>query len=661
MPASDARSELSFLLGQHLPSTLDAQVSYHLESVLGEGASAAAFLASRRTPAGTATVVVKVLLPRLVREQGDLVTLAFKKEVVALGRLAEKMPPTPFVVRLFEAGELVAGHGNLTLPWLALEFVHGGTEGTTLYERLTRCLATSRSAFPAHRVARAIECMAEGLSAIHDVGVIHRDLNPWNVLCCGSGHEEVLKIADFGISRPVGLSATFGRIELGTPGYSSPEQLVPSGTPTTPASDIFSLGTLVFTVLTGEDLFLGTDTVAVMLEASKPTRRSITEAPSLDPDLRRRQSVCAELDRVLARATAPDPQQRYQTAQELEGSLLPLLQSPRWARSVMAPSTLRTHHPPPARWSWQCRHRFGDDRVVVRLGWQSGGDCLALTADGLEYWDGTTWQLALAAGLDVKRVRCLRSVRPGSWLVAGESGLLAHFSHRGGPPMCWPAGDGSTCFVDADGDPEDLAVLVGQTAQSQVSLHALCGGHWLKPLWLEPMTTVSALSRLGDERWLVVGRTGQGNGAVWLHDPLAWDLQALSVPAARAYIACAASPGYRTGVAVGTTGASVRVEDGQAVAQPIGTELDVSAVAMTADGATWAASRGHLWLLPSPTHGWQCVWEDRTLTVPIVGLYAEGSRVVAIGADGGVLEGHSTEANDWSLPSDSPPSLRRRR
>jgi serine/threonine protein kinase len=660
MPPSDARSELSFLLGQRLPSTLDAQVSYHLESVLGEGASAAAFLASRRTPAGIATVVVKVLLPRLVRDQGDLVMLAFKKEVVALGRLAEKVPPTPFVVRLFEAGELVTEHGELTLPWLALEFVHGGTEGTTLYERLTRCLGTTESAFPSHRVARAVECMTEGLSAIHDVGVIHRDLNPWNVLCCGSGHEEVFKIADFGISRPVGLSVTFGRVELGTPGYSSPEQLVPSGTPTTPASDIFSLGTLVFTVLTGEDLFLGTDPVALMLEASKPERRSITQAPSLDPDLRRRPSVCAELDRVLARATAPDPQQRYQTAHEFAGALLPLLRSPRWARSVVAPSTLRTHHPPPARWSWQCRHRFGDDRVVASLGWQSGGDCLALTADGLEYWDGTTWQLALAAGLDVKRVRCLRSVRPGTWLVGGDSGLLAHFSHRGSP-VSWPAGPGSTNFVDADGDPEDLAVLVGQTAQSQMSLHALCGGHWLKPLLLEPMNTVSMLSRIDEERWLVVGRTGQGNGAVWLYDPLAWDLQALSVPAARAYIACAASLRYRTGVAVGTTGACVRVEEGQAIVQPIATKLDVSAVALAADGPTWAASRGHLWLLPSPIHGWQCVWEDRSLTAPIVGLYAEGSRVVAIAADGGVLEGHNTEADVWSVPIDSPPSLRRRR
>jgi serine/threonine protein kinase len=658
VPAPDEKSELGFLLGRRLPSTADAQVHYQLDSVLGEGASAAAFLASRRTPAGTATVVVKVLLPRLVRDQGELVTLAFKKEVVALGRLAEKIPPTPFVVRLFEAGEL--SHGSLTLPWLALEFVHGGAEGTTLYERLVRCLGTTKSAFAADRVARAVECMAEGLCAIHDVGVIHRDLNPWNVLCCGSGHEEVCKIADFGISRPEGLSATFGRIELGTPGYSSPEQLVPSGMPTTPASDIFSLGTLVFTLLTGEDFFLGADTVSVMLEASKPARRSITEAPALDPDLKRRPSVCAELDRVLARATAPDPQQRYQTADELAGALLPLLRSPRWARSILAPSTLRTHRPPPLGWSWQCRHRFGDDRVVVHLGWQSGGDCLALTADGLEYWDGTTWQLALAAGLDVKRFRCLRSVRPGAWLLGGDSGRIAHFSHRSAP-VCWPAGPSDTSFVDADGDPEDLAVLVAQTGQRQTSLHTLCGGYWLRPLLLEPMATVSSLGRLGGERWLLVGRTGQGIGAVWLYDALAWHLEPVSVPPARAYIACATSPRYAAGVAVGTTGACLRVDEGQTIVQPIQTELDLSAVAIAADGAVWAASRGRLWLLPGPTHAWQCVWEDRSVVAPIVGLYAEGSRVVAIGADGGVLEGRSTAADDWPIPSDAPSSLRRRR
>jgi serine/threonine protein kinase len=660
MQATSAKSELGFLRGQVLPSNLDAQVNYQLESVLGEGASAAAFLASRRSPTGVATVVVKVLLPRLVREKGDLVRLAFKKEVVALGRLGEKVPPTPFVVRLLEAGEIEGVHGKLTLPWLVLEFVQGGIEGTTLFERLTRCLETTEFALPMQRVARAVECIAEGLDAIHDVGVIHRDLNPWNVLCCGSGPDEVFKIADFGISRPVGLSATFGSVELGTPGYSAPEQLVPSGTPTTPASDIFGLGALIFTLLTGEDLFPWTETVEVMLAASKPARRSIAESPKLDPELKTHPEVCADIDRVIARATAPEPAQRHQRAHEVAAALLPLLRPAGRIRPVTGPSTLRSHHSPVADWTWQCRHRFGDDRVVARLGWQSGGQCLALTADGLEYWDGTTWHLAVTGDLDMKRVRCLRSIRPGSWLVVGDSGLIAHFSHRTSP-IHWPSGASSASFIDADGNPDDLAVLIGIGTGSQTSLHAVCGGHWLKPLPLEPQATVSSLGRLGDERWLLVGRNAKSNGAVWLYDPLAWALTPLSVPAARAYIACAASTRQRFGVAVGTAGACVRVQDGQASSHPVASDVDLSAVAIASDGSTWAASCGRLWLLPSPTHGWQCVWEDGSLTTPIVGLYAEGSRVVAIGADGGVLEGRNLGVDEAPAPSHHPLSRRRRR
>jgi eukaryotic-like serine/threonine-protein kinase len=175
------------------------------------------------------------------------------------------------------------------------------------------------------------------------------------------------------------------------------------------------------------------------------------------------------------------------------------------------------------------------------------------------------------------------------------------------------------------------------------------------------MATVCSLGRLGGERWLLLGRTGQGIGAVWLYDALGWHLEPVSVPPARAYIACATSPRHGTGVAVGTTGTCVRVDEGQTIVQPIQTELDLSAVAIAADGAIWAASRGRLWLLPGPTHAWQCVWEDRSVVAPIVGLYAEGSRVVAVGADGGVLEGRSTAADDWPIPSDAPSSLRRRR
>jgi serine/threonine protein kinase len=657
-------SELKFLVGQTVPSSFDARVSYELEAVLGQGATAAAFVASRVAPTGRARVVIKVLLPHLLQERDDLLRLAFKKEVVALGRLGEHVPPTPFVVRLIEAGELSVEKLEVSLPWLALEFVHGGVEGTTLYERVVFSLEATALAFPAERAARAIECIAAGLEAIHGVGVIHRDLNPGNVLCCGTGHEEVFKIADFGISRPVGLSATFGQMELGTPGYSAPEQMFTGSAPTTAASDIFSFGAVVFMLLTGEELFPGSDNMAIIAQALERQRRSIVRVDTLDPELRSRPATCHEIDRLLARATAPAAEQRFEQAGELAASLLPLLRLPRWAgtRSSPNPATWRSYPTgslPLAGWSWQLLHRFGEDRVLVSMGWQSGGQCLALTQHGLEYWDGTQWQAAAAAGLDLTQVRCLRSVRPGAWLLGGGQGLLTYYSHRGPPVRL--RGPAVPTWVDADGDPEDLAVFVGQVGSSESALYTLCGGHWLKPLPLEPGTTLASLVRLDEERWLLVGRTPAGMGAVWLCDPLLWELWPAPVASTRAYVACAAGVQSGTGAAVGMSGAAVRVEEGMVTPCPIPSQPDLSAVTMAPDGTTWAASLGRLWRFSQSQLSWDCVWEDASLKTPMVALFADDSRIVAMAVDGGVIEGRRSPAGDEPAPAGTPVSLRRRR
>jgi serine/threonine protein kinase len=657
-------SELRFLVGRSVPSSFDARVSYEFEAVLGQGATAAAFVASRIAPTGKARVVIKVLLPHLLRQRDDLLRLAFKKEVVALGRLGEHVPATPFVVRLIEAGELTVERLDLSLPWLALEFVHGGVEGTTLYERVVFSLEATGLAFPAERAARAIECIAAGLEAIHGVGVIHRDLNPGNVLCCGAGHEEVFKIADFGISRPVGLSATFGQMELGTPGYSAPEQMFADATPTTAASDIFSFGSVVFMLLTGEELFPGSDNMVIVRQALERQRRSIAQADALDPELRSRPATCHEIDRLLARATAPAAEQRFEQAGELAASLLPLLRVPRWtgARSSTGPVTWRSYPTggvPLVGWSWQLLHRFGEDRMLVRTGWQSGGQCLALTHHGLEYWDGTEWQLAAAAGVDVTQVRCLRSVRPGAWLLGGEQGLVVYYSHRG-PPLSL-RGPAIPTWVDADGDPEDLAVFVGQVGSSESALYALCGGHWLKPLPLEPGVTIASLVRVSEERWLLVGRTPAGVGAVWLYDPLAWELWSAPVAPTRAYVACATSMTSGAGAAVGMSGAAVRVEEGSITPCPIPGEPDLSAVAMAPDGTTWAASLGRLWRFSQEHQDWHSVWEDPSLKTPMVALYADHSRIVALGVDGGVIEGRRSPVGDEPASSVTPVSLRQRR
>src|SRR6185295_11896227 len=102
---------------------------------------------------------------------------------------------------------------------------------------------------------RTVECLSEGLVAIHEVGVFHRDLTPGNVLCCGFGASEVPKIADFGIARPTGIQATFGGVLLGTPGYAAPEQSFSSEGDIGPWTDVFGFAGVVFQALTGEQYF----------------------------------------------------------------------------------------------------------------------------------------------------------------------------------------------------------------------------------------------------------------------------------------------------------------------------------------------------------------------------------------------------------------------
>jgi len=199
---------------------------------LGEGAMGVAYLAQRESEAGASPVVVKAVRPRLsVRQVApDLIA---RKEAVALGRLNERVPPTPFVVRFVDTGSAPIFEETPS-PWLAIEYVHGGVEGTTLEQRVRYSIDKTGYAFDPTRASHAVRCLAQGLQAIHSVEVIHRDLTPGNVLCCGFGETEIFKISDFGVARSEGLDRTFGSVGVGTLGYAAPEQMLPGSVPLGP-------------------------------------------------------------------------------------------------------------------------------------------------------------------------------------------------------------------------------------------------------------------------------------------------------------------------------------------------------------------------------------------------------------------------------------------
>jgi len=168
---------------------------------------AVAFRAIRRAPDGQSFTVVKIVHPEMIMDASEIALLTIRKESVALGRLNEQVPPTPFVVRLLETSEIAVRYRGsaVELPWLAMEYVHGGT----LEERVAESVARTGYAFDPERAVGCVEALSSGITAIHEVGVIHRDIKPSNILCCGTGRGELFKIADFGVSRSRGLKQTF--------------------------------------------------------------------------------------------------------------------------------------------------------------------------------------------------------------------------------------------------------------------------------------------------------------------------------------------------------------------------------------------------------------------------------------------------------------------
>jgi serine/threonine protein kinase len=614
---------------------------YRIERRIGDGGTAIAYFASRFGPEGTSPAVLKIIQPAIISKAGDVAEMVVKKEAVALGRINERVPPCPSVVRLLDTGVLdYVGRGfSLRLPWLALEYVHGGPEGVTLEDRVQRTVKETGYGFVPERAIRLLDQLAEGLQEIHAAGVIHRDLNPNNVLCCGSGPLEMFKISDFGIARPLGMQATFGSDAIGTPGYIAPEQLGKADTPVTFGADIFSAGALMYYVLTGEDLFQGG--MLAMVAVSNPERRSLLSSPYLAPEIKEDPELVAGLDRAFALATSPDPDKRPSSPRALAASLKSWLSS--------CPPTKRTHiplGPTPAvslpHWTFGMRHPPDQRLLLLRLGWDSDGHCLAATTDGLAYYDGTSWNEVPQHNLGgIRPVRFVASAGAGRWLIGGDAGVVAEYS-RAGVTRMLRADDSSLTLVDASGDLGDLAVTVATKPGSPPLLAAISGGRWLKPMPVPGAASLTDLCRLSDTRWFVVGRGVDGQALAAIYSPLRFELDFLPQLGARALLGCSSRPDRDLAVAVGSQGAVVRVERSDSRATYLTEGADLASVTIDVLGSAWAGSAGSLWLGGNPDGSWIKAWSSTEWRTPFVSILAEPGRVLAATADGAILEGRAT-------------------
>ncbi|MGC4091597.1 MAG: serine/threonine-protein kinase [Polyangiaceae bacterium] len=634
-----ASPEIDAFLGRAIASEGQPGVRFTLERRLGIGGTAAAFLASRMTREGQSPAVVKIILPEVAASHGSTAAMVVRKEAVALGRLNERVPPTPFVVRLMDTGTIPHNFRGkaIELPWLAIEFVDGGIEGTTLEERVANTLSLTAKAFDRERAARAISHVCAGLADVHAVGVIHRDLTPNNILCCGFGDSELFKLSDFGIARPAGVSDTFGPSVIGTPGYISPEHLTEAAT--TSAGDIFALGCLIYFILTGDHLFDVNNALEMLSRTQQAKRRSIRESPTLAPELAQDGEACATIDAMIARATAADPTRRPENPREISAVLAPLLLERKNSGSRRERATLMSAGQAGSlsRVSCMVRHPPGDERILRSVGWDGDGHCLAASTRGLEYWNGSEWAVTPTRDLPVGQdVRFVRRVAPGRWLLGGNGALLAEYSHSG-VSRVMRGRDADANFLDASGNVADLAAVVSMRASGSIELCAAVGGRWLRPLPLPDAAYVSGLTQIDEERWLVVGRSVHGGGFVLLYSPLSWTAEPIAAPATRAWVACTARSERDVVLAVGTEGTVLRMERGLIDGRTIAERPNLASVSVDVLDREWAGGIGELWCSVAGAD-WARVWQDPAWNRPFVSLFADVSTVTAMSVDGGVLE-----------------------
>jgi eukaryotic-like serine/threonine-protein kinase len=270
---------------------------YEIDTVLGQGGMAKVFKGTDRVLGRT--VAVKVLSPQFSGD--DNFVSRFRREAQSAAGLNH-----PNIVSVYDTGDQNDVH------YIVMEYI----EGRTLRDVI-------RQEGPIHpqRAVEVGEALARALAAAHEAGLVHRDVKPGNIMFTRDGE---VKVTDFGIARTAtGDTLTQTAAVLGTASYLSPEQA--QGTSVDARSDIYSLGCVMYEMLTGRPPFTGDSPVSI---AYKHVKEDPVPPARLNPD------IPAPLEAVVMKCMAKNPENRYQTAQELREDLerlsqgLPTLATP---------------------------------------------------------------------------------------------------------------------------------------------------------------------------------------------------------------------------------------------------------------------------------------------------------------------------------------------
>lgn len=258
---------------------------------LGEGAMGTVYRAM--DPLIERTVAIKTISLDLSETARRLFEDHFLREAKSAGRLSH-----PNIVTIYDVGE------TERFAYIAMEYLDGPSLRDILHEH---------GPLPLELALDTAMQMADALAFAHDHGIVHRDIKPPNVIVVGK--RGTVKLTDFGIAHLTNHGETHAGTLVGSPRYMSPEQV--QGHPIDGRADIFSLGAVLFEMLTGRPPFGGDDLHGILFRiVNEPAPR----VARLRPD------VPAAVDAILARCLAKQPRDRYATAHELVHDLGALLQ-----------------------------------------------------------------------------------------------------------------------------------------------------------------------------------------------------------------------------------------------------------------------------------------------------------------------------------------------
>jgi hypothetical protein len=269
------------------PAMGEAEVpGYEILGELGRGGMGVVYKA--RQVSLNRLVALKMLPGAAYAEQHELVRFLAEAEAVAAVR-------HPNVVQVFDYGS------QGLRPYFAMEYLGGGS--------LVELIRKSGRLAPA-TAAAILEKVARGVHAAHDLGIVHRDIKPQNVLLDADGEP---KVTDFGLAKRGGRTdLTRTGAVMGTPHYMAPEQAAGKTKFVGPAADIYALGVILYECLTGRTPFTAEDTVQLLVKV-------VEDEP--EPIRKHTPGVPRDLEAICLKCLRKEPHARYATAGELADDL----------------------------------------------------------------------------------------------------------------------------------------------------------------------------------------------------------------------------------------------------------------------------------------------------------------------------------------------------